>query len=40
VFFRFDSSEVDTTGQQALNANAEIMKKYPDVGNHRRRAQR
>ena len=29
VFFRFDSSEVDTPGQQALNTNAEIMKKYP-----------
>jgi peptidoglycan-associated lipoprotein len=29
VFFLFDSSDVDTTAQQALNANAEIMKKYP-----------
>lgn len=29
VFFRFDSSEVDGAGQQALNANAEILKKYP-----------
>jgi peptidoglycan-associated lipoprotein len=29
VFFRLDSSDVDTTGQQALNANAEILKKYP-----------
>ena len=29
VFFALDSSEVDTTAQQALNANAEIMKKYP-----------
>ena len=29
MFFAFDSSEVDATGQQALNANAEIMKKYP-----------
>ena len=28
VFFRFDRSEVDSAGQQALNANAEIMKKY------------
>ena len=28
VFFRFDSSDVDATAQQALNANAEIMKKY------------
>jgi peptidoglycan-associated lipoprotein len=29
VFFRFDSSEVDATAQQALNANAGILKKYP-----------
>ena len=29
VFFAFDSSEVDAAGQQALNANAEILKKYP-----------
>jgi peptidoglycan-associated lipoprotein len=29
VFFRLDSSDVDTAAQQALNANAEIMKKYP-----------
>ena len=29
VFFRFDSSEIDTTAQQSLNANAEILKKYP-----------
>lgn len=29
VFFRFDSSEIEGTGQQALNANAEILKKYP-----------
>ena len=29
VFFAFDKFEVDTLGQQALNANAEIMKKYP-----------
>jgi peptidoglycan-associated lipoprotein len=29
VFFRFDSSDVDAPAQQALNANAEIMKKYP-----------
>jgi peptidoglycan-associated lipoprotein len=28
VFFRFDSFEVDAAGQQALNTNAEIMKKY------------
>jgi peptidoglycan-associated lipoprotein len=29
VFFAFDSADVDGTAQQALNANAEIMKKYP-----------
>ena len=29
VFFRFDSSDVDAAGQQALNANAEILKTYP-----------
>ena len=29
VFFLLDSSEVDKTAQQALNANAEILKKYP-----------
>jgi peptidoglycan-associated lipoprotein len=29
VFFKFDSSELDGTGQQALNANAEILRKYP-----------
>ena len=29
VFFAFDSSDVDAPAQQALNANAEIMKKYP-----------
>ena len=29
VFFALDSSEVDAKAQQALNANAEIMKKYP-----------
>jgi peptidoglycan-associated lipoprotein len=29
VFFALDSSDVDGTAQQALNANAEIMKKYP-----------
>ena len=29
VFFRFDSSDIDGTGQSALNANAEILKKYP-----------
>jgi peptidoglycan-associated lipoprotein len=30
VFFKFDSSDVDGTAQQALNANAEILKKYPN----------
>jgi len=29
VFFRFDSSDVDAMGQQALNKNAEILKQYP-----------
>ena len=29
VFFALDSSDVDSVGQQALNANAEVMKKYP-----------
>jgi peptidoglycan-associated lipoprotein len=29
VFFAFDSQDVDAAAQQALNANAEIMKKYP-----------
>ena len=29
IFFKLDSSDVDGTAQQALNANAEIMKKYP-----------
>ena len=29
VFFALDSSEVDSKGQQALNTNAELMKKYP-----------
>jgi peptidoglycan-associated lipoprotein len=29
VFFAFDSSDLDGSGQQALNANAEILKKYP-----------
>jgi peptidoglycan-associated lipoprotein len=28
VFFAFDSSEIDAAGQQALNKNAGIMKKY------------
>jgi|SRR5690242_10842451 peptidoglycan-associated lipoprotein len=29
VFFALDSFDVDQAGQQALNANAEILKKYP-----------
>ena len=29
VFFAFDSSEIDGGGQQALNTNAEVLKKYP-----------
>jgi peptidoglycan-associated lipoprotein len=29
VFFAFDSSEVDGAGQQALDVNAEILKRYP-----------
>ena len=29
VFFALDSSDVDQPGQQALNANAEILRKYP-----------
>jgi peptidoglycan-associated lipoprotein len=29
VFYRYDSSEVDTESQKVLNANAEILKKYP-----------
>lgn len=29
VFYLYDSSEVDAAGQQALNGNAEILKKYP-----------
>lgn len=29
VFFRFDSSDVDVTGQQALRVNAEILERYP-----------
>ncbi|HXW04874.1 MAG TPA: peptidoglycan-associated lipoprotein Pal [Vicinamibacterales bacterium] len=30
VFFAFDSSEIDAAGQQALNSNVAILKKYPD----------
>jgi peptidoglycan-associated lipoprotein len=29
VFFGFDSSDVDSQGQTTLNANAELLKKYP-----------
>jgi peptidoglycan-associated lipoprotein len=29
VFYALDSSELDQTGQQALNQNAEILRKYP-----------
>jgi peptidoglycan-associated lipoprotein len=29
VFFALDRFDVDSAGQQALNANAEILKKYP-----------
>ena len=29
VFFGFDESEVDTSGQRVLEANAEVLKKYP-----------
>jgi peptidoglycan-associated lipoprotein len=28
VFFAFDRSDIDAAGQQVLNANAEILKKY------------
>ena len=30
VFFAFDSTEIDTPGQQVLTANAGILKKYPE----------
>ncbi|HEY7500452.1 MAG TPA: peptidoglycan-associated lipoprotein Pal [Vicinamibacterales bacterium] len=30
VFFALDSTEIDQAGQQALNANAGILKKYPE----------
>ena len=30
VFFALDSAEIDTAGQQALSANAGILKKYPE----------
>lgn len=29
VFFGYDQADVDAAGQQALNGNAELMKKYP-----------
>jgi peptidoglycan-associated lipoprotein len=29
VFFALDSSDVDEAGQQVLNADAEVLKKYP-----------
>ncbi len=30
VFFLYDSTEIDAVGQQTLNANAGILKKYPE----------
>jgi peptidoglycan-associated lipoprotein len=30
VFFAYDSAEIDTVGQQILNGNAAILKKYPE----------
>jgi peptidoglycan-associated lipoprotein len=30
VFFLYDSSEIDSAGQQTLNANAAVLKKYPE----------
>ena len=30
VFFLYDSSEIETEGQQVLQANAAILKKYPE----------
>jgi peptidoglycan-associated lipoprotein len=29
VFFAYDSTEVSEDGQSALNANAELLKRYP-----------
>ena len=29
VFFAYDQDDIDAVGQQALNNNAELMKKYP-----------
>ena len=36
VFFPLDSSEVDQAGQQALNANAEVLQEVRDLGDHHR----
>jgi peptidoglycan-associated lipoprotein len=30
IFFAYDSSEIDGDGQQTLNSNAGILKKYPE----------
>ena len=30
VFFAYDMAEIDNTGQAALNANAALLKKYPE----------
>ena len=30
VFFGLDSSEIDAAGQQVLNANSSVLKKYPE----------
>ena len=30
VFYGYDQDTIDTAGQQALNGNAELMKKYPN----------
>jgi peptidoglycan-associated lipoprotein len=30
VFYAYDSSEIDPAGQQVLNANASVLKKYPE----------
>ncbi len=34
VFYAFDSAEVVGDSQKVLNANAEILRKYSDVGDH------
>jgi peptidoglycan-associated lipoprotein len=31
VFYAYDQAEIDAAGQQSLNANAELMKKYPTL---------